>query len=132
MADELEIMIEEGEWEEGWEESLRRPSGLQKEALRSWEMGLDGGEIGGGKGKGEGSWKEASYVERAVVKRKLHGDVLQAQKLGIRMLEVVDKEKALWVEERRERKRVGERRRRVEKTEWRVIEGLGGIQEKKV
>lgn len=131
LAEKLEEQTELGEEEEDWEEALRFPYGMEERGefggrTRKKE-GLGERRKWGKEGKvtlydrkdygDEGPWMLESFVERGIVLRRITGDVSRAQKLGVRMLAVVDGERELATKEKADRRREKERSKRARKKE---------------
>jgi hypothetical protein len=91
--------VEEGEDEEAWEnivmEELKKSGGPRKEWLRKEGKDWANGDRG---------WVVEPIKAKERVKYLLWDDLNRTKQLGGRMIEVVDKEKELWRQERNWRK----------------------------
>jgi len=85
----VEFAKEEEEWESIVKGEMER-EGLERETVREWEMG--------------GHWAKDLWRANEQVYRRVHEEHERAKEKAVRMLGIVDEERRLWEEERRQRK----------------------------
>jgi hypothetical protein len=102
LIDDLDEQIAIGEHEDKWEENLRRPFGMEENSDMATTSRSE--RDAGKEREGEVPWLMNSYWSRGQVYKKMGADIEKAQKVGVKMLEVVDREKELWEAERRQRR----------------------------